>query len=105
MASLREAREAILVGISNGVLDEVEGMLLFDINKSKNLDYPYWNYERFDIDNLTDAECWSEFRFLKNDIFVLKDVLRVPDTVRTYNRLAVDGIEALCIPLNARICL
>ena len=100
MASLREAREAILVGISNGVLDEVEGMLLFDINKSKNLDYPYWNYEKFDLDILTDEESWSEFRFFKNDIYRLKECFEIPEEIKTYNRLSIDGIEALCIFLK-----
>ena len=100
MAALRNVRNVILWSYEDDYINDEECIFLYDLNWSKNLDYPYWNYERFDIDNLTDAECWSEFRFLKNDIFVLKDVLRVPDTVRTCNRLAVDDIEALCIFLK-----
>ena len=50
---------------------------LYDINTSKILDYPYWNYGKFDLDNLTDEERWTEFRFLKNDLFNLKNVLRI----------------------------
>ena len=52
------------------------------------------------MEHLDDAEYWSEFRFLKNDIYRLKDALEIPDVLRTYNRLAVDGIEALCIFLK-----
>ena len=100
MTALRDVRNMILWSYEDDIIDEEECIFLYDVNSSKNLDYPYWNYERFDIDNLTDAECWSEFRFLKNDIFVLKDVLRIPDTVRTYNRLAINGIEALSIFLK-----
>ena len=49
---------------------------------------------------MNDAETWSEFRFLKNDLFRLKDALQIPDTIRTYNRLRVSGIEGLCILLK-----
>ena len=40
MAALRDVRNAILFGIGDGLLDEDEGILLYDINKSKNIDYP-----------------------------------------------------------------
>ena len=49
---------------------------------------------------MTDAETWTEFRFLKNDIYRLKDILRLSDILKTYNRLSVSGIEALCIFLK-----
>ena len=70
---------------------------LYDINTSKNLDFPFWNYRKFDLDEVDDAECWREFRFHENDIHRLKDALRIPDVIKTYNTLSVDGIEALCI--------
>ena len=57
MATLRDARNAILFGMGNGMIDEVEGILLYDINTSKNIDFPYWNYNKFELDNLTDEEC------------------------------------------------
>ena len=41
----------------------------------------------------------ANFAF-KNDIFRLKDALRIPDVIRTTNRLVVDGIDALCIFLK-----
>ena len=70
------------------------------MNASKNPDFPYWQYDPFDLDDLCDDECKAEFRFLKNDIHLLKDVLQVPDEVVCYNRLVVDGIEALCVLLK-----
>ena len=70
------------------------------MNTSKNPDFPYWQYDPFDLDDLCDDECKAEFRFLKNDIHLLKDVLQVPDEVVCYNRLVVDGIEALCVLLK-----
>ena len=64
MASFREAREAP----DNGAIDDQELLFLFDINTSKNLVLPYWSYERFDLDALSDDECKSEFHFKKHDI-------------------------------------
>ena len=49
---------------------------------------------------LTDNECKSEFRFYKNDVYLLAEVLQVPDEIRCYNRVVVDGIKALCIFLK-----
>ena len=42
----------------------------------------------------------SIFCRLYIDIYRLKDVLRLPDILKTYNRLSVSGIEALCIFLK-----
>ena len=99
MVTLRDARDLLLFAYDDNLIDDVEFQLLYDINYSRN-DYPYWNYESFELENLTDAETSTEFRFLKNDIYRLKAVLRLPDILKTYNRLSVSGIEALCIFLK-----
>ena len=75
-------------------------MLLYDLNTSRNIDLPYWSYKEFDLDTLSDDECRSEFRFLKNDIYHLAEILQIPNQVRCYNRIVADGIEALCIFLK-----
>ena len=100
MTGLRETRELLLLAQLEDDLDDEEFCLLYDLNTSKNFDFPYWNYEPFTLDGLDDSECSTEFRFHKNDIHRLKTALRIPDVVTTYNRLAVDGIEALCIFLR-----
>ena len=99
MANLRKTRESLLLAFSDNLIDDVEFSLLYDVNNSRN-DYPYWVYNKFNVEHLDDAEYWSGFRFLKNDIYRLKDALEIPDVLRTNNRLAVDGIEALCIFLK-----
>ena len=45
----------------------------------------------------------QNFRFYKNYIYRLKNALQIPDIVRTYNRLAVNGEEALCTFLNVLV--
>ena len=39
MVSLRETREALLLAHHIGIINDVEFLLLFDLNKSKNPDY------------------------------------------------------------------
>ena len=103
MASFKEARDLSLLSFCTNIIDEETFALLYDINSSGNLDLPYDNYEKFDLDNLCDDESKSEFRFYKNDIFHLKEALRIPDQVYCYNRVKVNGIEALCMFLK-RFC-
>ena len=103
MASFKEARDLSLLSLCANVIDEETFAFLYDINSSGNLDLPYDNYEKFDLDNLCDDESKSEFRFYKNDIFHLQEVLRIPDQLYCYNRVKVNGIEALCMFLK-RFC-
>jgi len=54
---------------------------LYEVNKSKNPDYPYWNYDTFDLDSMLDDECKSE----------TLDII-IPDAIKCYNGVVVDGI-------------
>ena len=55
MESFRETREALMTAYSqNAIID------LYNVNSSKNLSFPYQNYEKFDLDSMTDAECFTE---------------------------------------------
>ena len=58
------------------------------------------NYDVFDLDKLSDDECNANFRFLKNDIYNLVEVLQIPNVVRCSNRQTIDPVEALCILLR-----
>ena len=100
MTVLRDAREALLEANFNKIIDDEELLLLYDMNRSKNLDYPYWNYQKFDLENISTEEFWTEFRLYKNDIYDLRETFNIPEEIITYNRLKVDGIEALCIFLK-----
>ena len=71
-------RDALMLANDMTLIDNEELLLLYDLNSSKNLDLPYWRYDKFDHDTLTDAECKSEFRFLKHDIYTLLEVLNPP---------------------------
>ena len=98
--SLREVRNQLIQSYDDGEIDDEEFLFLFDLNTSKNPDFPYWGYGPFDLDQMSDAECLSEFRFFKNDIYALADVLNIPEEIVCYNRTLVSGIEALCTLLK-----
>lgn len=100
MAKLRDTRDCLLLSFDQNIIDDEEFILLYGMNSSKNPDFPYWRYEPFDLDCLSDEECKAEFRFWKNDIYLLKEVMQLPDEIICYNRLVVSGVEALCILLK-----
>lgn len=77
-----------------------EFVLFYDLYKFKNLDLFYINYECFDFDKMIDDECKIEFRFYKNDIYNLVDVLILLDWIVCYNGVNVDMVEVLCIFLK-----
>ena len=70
MANLRNIRECLLLSHAFNLIDDEEFVILYDLNSSKNPDFLYWAYDRFDLDTLDDAECNAEFRFLKKFIFL-----------------------------------
>ena len=69
-------------------------------NRSDNVDLLYNSYPGFDFDDLEDDECLSEFRFYKNDLPFLAEVLGIPEVVEFYQRSICSGLEALCIFLK-----
>ena len=79
----------------------MEYQLLYNVNRvnRRNLEIPYWQYQRFDLETMTDGECKVEFRFKKNDIYDLVNIMLIPEIV-IYNRLTVDPVEGVCIFLK-----
>ena len=49
--------------------------LLHDANTAKNPDFPYWKYDRFNLDEVGNDQCKAKFRFYKNDTFKLAEYL------------------------------
>ena len=91
--------DLLLLMLDYGDITEEEFLLLYDANK-KNLQLPYWNYEKFDLDRMENDECVAEFRIEKQDINLLCEVLDLPEFVICYNGTKVVAIEALCIFLK-----
>ena len=101
MSRLREVREVRdILSHSHNIINEEEFCLLYDLNKSSKLDLPYWTYSKFDLDTMNDGECKSEFRFFRNDVYRLGEILNIPEELVCYNGVVCDKYEALCILLK-----
>ena len=100
MANFRNMRDILtLYHLSEAINDEefVLLLLLYDVFSSKNLNPPYKDYQRFSFDDMDPDECKTEFRFCKNDIPLLADVLRIPGCLVCSQGTICGGIEGLCI--------
>ena len=93
------ARDLLVVAYDENLLTDEELFLLYDSYTSENLDLPYYSYPKFDIDDLEDDECVSEFRFHK-DLFSLAEALQILAVFKTKQRNVVDGVEGLCMLLR-----
>ena len=96
-----KVRDTILLSFACNMIDAAECLLLYDVNSPKNPDIPYWSYERFDLDLMTDDRCKTEFRFYKNDIYEQSEILNLPDRIVCYNGVNVDRAEAFSIFLKS----
>ena len=54
MTSFKDARNLLLENY-DGIIDDDEFILLYEENFSKNPEFPYEYYERFDLDAMDDA--------------------------------------------------
>ena len=80
MSSLKDARDMTLISHSQGLITGEELLLLLEENTSRNPEFTYDAYDRFDLENMEEAECKSEFRVEKRDIPLLAEALGLPDT-------------------------
>ena len=53
---------------------------VYEGNLSKNPEFPYEDYERFDLNAMDETECKAEFRFTKSEIPRLAEALDIPGT-------------------------
>ena len=73
MAIRRDIRDVLDLALGIDVIDNMEYQLLYNVTRvnRRSLKFPYWQYQHFDLDTMTDDECKVEFRFKKNDIYDL----------------------------------
>ena len=98
--SFQHARDALVLCHDNRVIDDEEFCLLYDANRSKNPEFPYEEYGKFDLEDMDDAEFKAEFHFHKEDIPQLAEVLGLPETFTCSQGSVTNGIEGLCVMLK-----
>lgn len=64
---------------------------------------PHESYDRFDIDNFTNAQCCGLFQFDKEDLVHLSQLLALPDRYEAQNGLVWDPLEGTYLLLH-RLC-
>ena len=98
MSSLAAMREALLISYSQhywrGKL-----ALLYDANQSKPI-FPFSKFERFNIDDWDEEECWTELRCGKDDLELLLNNLQIPADIVCSQRTVCGGMEGMCILLK-----
>ena len=64
-------QEAISLAYDCNIINDLEYVVVYDASKPKNPDIPYFIYEDFNLNEMSDDECKAEFRFYENDIYNL----------------------------------
>ena len=82
--SFKDLREALLLSYEENTISDEEFLLLYDEYSSKNPEFEYSDYERFDVDKLGDAECKANFRVEKRDLPSLTESWGVQDQSEKY---------------------
>lgn len=100
MSSFSEMRNLLLFLYDSKSISEEEFLTLYESYSSKNPDFPYSAYPKFDYDQMNESECLAEFRVRKQDITLLANVLQLPVTIRCHQRTTCDRTEALCMLLK-----
>ncbi|XP_050508850.1 uncharacterized protein LOC126886054 [Diabrotica virgifera virgifera] len=88
--------EALILANAND--EDIEFLILHNILGEERI-LPAQNQE-FDLENMSEADVKTNFRFSKQDIPVLVNALRIPDIIHTDTRNTVTGIMGLCILLR-----
>ena len=100
MANRKQIEEMLLLSFIHGFITEQELGVLYEAYQTKNLIFPHRYYDRFNLDNLEEAEMFAEFRVRKRDIERLADALGLPESFICYKRTRADKLEGLCMVLK-----
>ena len=93
-------QEILIDAYFDDLLDDEEFVLFYDLNRTRNPPFPYWKYDPFDLNQMTEAECKAEFRVEKQDIPTLAEALQIPERFTCPQGTVVDGIEGSCMLLK-----
>ncbi len=77
-------------------------LLLLAVHTADKLmeEKPHEVYEKFDINNFSNAQCRGLFRFDKEDLVQLSDLLALPDRYQAQNGIVWEPLEGTCILLR-----
>ena len=70
MASIKTMQDLIFLSRTSNFIDDGEFFVLSDLFEWKNTCFPHKDYSTFNLNEMTESECLSEFRFGKRDILM-----------------------------------
>ena len=102
------AAAAINENFEAGIIDEEEFLILQQIapGEAEEDEDAVGNgplhrmWDRFNFENWTDADCWTDVRFRKVDKERLCNVFDLEPDMLTYNRVRFTAVEGLCLLLR-----
>ena len=101
MAGASTNKTLLLDAYCSKTINDTEFLFLYDINSCSNLHLPCWKYDHFSLEDVNDDECKAEIRFLREDIYTLRDIINIPKMFTCYNGVKVTGIKGLFILLKS----
>ena len=83
-------------------ISEEDFLLVYEPTRRKSPEFPYWQYERIDVQlqKMNDDEFLSEFRVNLSELYALAEVLRIPEHFPCRNGTVATGLEGLCVVLK-----
>jgi hypothetical protein len=79
MAALANVQEILIDAYFDDLLDDKEFVLCYDLNRKRNPPFPYWKYDPFDLNQMTEAKCKAEFCVKKQDVPMLAEALQISE--------------------------
>lgn len=82
MASFKELRDLLAICYDSKMISDEEFLISYEKFQPKNPDFNNENYPAFDLDDISSADCYADFRFQKEHIARLAQALQLPATFR-----------------------
>ena len=88
----------LTTALFDNVISEDEYLIPYDLNSSKNLNLPYDEFKRFELDEMKDSECVAKFRVNKHGLPDLAEAVQISGVFTCRQRSIIDSMEGLCMP-------
>ena len=99
MAGASNNKNLLLDAYCSKTINDTKFLLLYEMNLCSYLHLPYWKYDHFSLEDMNDNKCKAEFRFLRQDIHTLHNIINIPEMLTCCNGVKVSGID-VCILLK-----
>ena len=86
MAFFKQTRELLLIEHSEKAISDEELLLLLEESTSRNPEFSYENYERFNLEEIEEPKCKANFCFQKDNISELAEVLGLPEVFQMQSK-------------------